>query len=58
MWISQEQYVKEISPITISKERKLQQQQQPVTEEERQSLRGLIGSLQYAAVHTRLDLCS
>ena len=57
MWISQEQYVKDISPITISKERKLQQQQ-PVTEEERQSLRGLIGSLQYAAVHTRLDLCS
>ena len=29
-----------------------------VTEEERQALRGLVGSLQYAAVHTRPDLSS
>ena len=29
-----------------------------VTEEERHLLRGLIGSLQYAAVHTRPDLTS
>ena len=31
---------------------------EPVNENERQSLRGLIGSLQYAAVNTRPDLCS
>ena len=30
----------------------------PVTETERQSLKALVGSLQYAAVSTRPDLCS
>ena len=34
------------------------QEDQPVTEVERHQLRGIIGSLQYAAVHTRPDLSS
>ena len=32
--------------------------QDAVNEGERQSLRALVGSLQYAAVNTRPDLCS
>ena len=50
MWVCQEQYVKDIRPIKIAKERKLTPTA-PVTEEERQGLRALIGSLQYAAVN-------
>jgi hypothetical protein len=57
IWVDQEQYVKDIHPIQISKERK-QQPLEPVNEPERQGLRALIGSLQYAAVNTRPDLCS
>lgn len=55
--LSQSKYVKNINPITITTERRAQENE-PVTEEERHLLRGLIGSLQYAAVHTRPDLTS
>ena len=55
--LSQSNYVRKIEPIKISKERRTQLHES-VTESERQSLRGLIGSLQYAAVHTRPDLSS
>lgn len=53
--LSQSQYVRGIKPIAIKHERK------PlltalVTPEERSALRGLIGSLQYAATNTRPDL--
>lgn len=55
--VDQEQYVKDISPINIGKGRR-QQNDEPVSEEERQSLRAVIGSLQYAATNTRPDLGS
>jgi transposase InsO family protein len=55
--LSQSQYVKNINPSCIKPERRAQENE-PVTEEERHLLRGLIGSLQYAAVHTRPDLTS
>ena len=57
IWVSQEQYVKDTHPITIPKERR-KVPHDAVTEAERQSLRALVGSLQYAAVNTRPDLCS
>ena len=57
IWVSQDQYVKDIHPISITKTRKTMPHA-PVDETERQSLRALIGSLQYAAVNTRPDLCS
>ena len=55
--VDQTQYVKDIMPITISRDRR-SQTEMPVTETERQSLRGLIGSLSYAAINTRPDLGS
>ena len=55
--LSQSQYVRNIHPISIKPERRAEETE-PVTEEERHLLRGLIGSLQYAAVHTRPDLTS
>ena len=55
--VSQEQYVKDIQPIVIDKDRKLTVDA-PVNEGERQSLRALVGSLQYAAVNSRPDVCS
>jgi hypothetical protein len=55
--MSQSKYVKNIPPISLSPERKADENA-PVTERERHLLRGLIGSLQYAAVHTRPDLAS
>ena len=55
--MSQEKYVSKIEPIHIKPERK-SQLEIPVTERERQDLRALIGSLQYAAVNTRPDLSS
>ena len=55
--VDQTQYVKDIAPIQLTRERRLQHDD-PVTENERQSLRAVIGSLQYAAVNTRPDLCS
>lgn len=55
--MNQSTYVRAIEPIKISTERR-QQPEAAVTEAERQSLRGLVGSLQYAAVHTRPDIAS
>jgi hypothetical protein len=55
--LSQSTYVKNINPISMKPERRAQENAN-VTEEERHLLRGLIGSLQYAAVHTRPDLTS
>ena len=55
--IDQTQYIKDINAITLSRQRRLQVED-PVSEAERQSLRALIGSLQYAAVNTRPDLGS
>ena len=55
--LSQSKYVKNINPITMTAERRADENA-PVTENERHLLRGLIGSLQYAAVHTRPDLAS
>ena len=55
--VDQTQYVKDIMPITVSKERR-NQVEAPITESERQSLRALIGSLSYAAINSRPDLGS
>ena len=55
--LSQASYIKNIDPIKITRERR-RQEEALVTEEERRDLRALIGSLQYAAVHTRPDLSS
>ena len=54
--LNQSSYVTDISPICIARDRRMQKDQ-PVTDGERHSLRALIGSLQYAAVSTRPDLC-
>ena len=55
--MSQSNYVKAIQSIPISRDRRTQLSQ-AVTEAERQQLRAIVGSLQYAAVHTRPDLSS
>ena len=55
--MSQSQYVRKIEPIKVDINRKTQEEEN-VTETERLHLRGLIGSLQYAAVHTRPDLAT
>ncbi len=55
--LSQSKYVREISPISISAERKRDPSQE-VNPQEKQELRALIGSLQYASVHTRPDISS
>ena len=55
--VDQTKYVKAIEPIHINSQRR-HDPQQPVTEDERQQLRGLIGSLQYASTNSRPDLGS
>ena len=55
--LSQSKHVTAIDPIKISLDRR-KQLEEKITEEERQQLRALIGSLQYASVHTRPDLSS
>jgi len=55
--IHQTQYIKDIHHITVSRDRR-SKPEDPVTDSERQELRALIGSLQYAAVNSRPDLCS
>ena len=55
--LSQAEYVKKIDPIKITPQRRSQESEK-VTETEKQALRALIGSLQYASVHTRPDLAS
>eukprot|EP00435_Cladocopium_sp_Y103_P018074 s4573_g4.t1 len=47
--MKQTKYVNAIEPIKISQQRR-SQGEEPITEEEKQSLRAIIGSLQYAAV--------
>ena len=55
--VQQSQYVKDINPINVCRERK-QQLEDVVTEKERQDLRALVGSLSYAAINSRPDLRS
>ena len=55
--MKQTKHVNNINPIKIPTDRKVQKES-PITEDERQMLRALVGSLQYAAVHTRPDLSS
>ena len=53
----QKRYIEKIEPISVSKERR-QDPSCSVTEQERKSLRSLVGALQYAGVHTRPDICA
>ena len=53
--IDQEKYVEDIPPIQIDRDRR-KQCKEKVTESERQALRGLVGSLQYAATNSRPDV--
>ena len=53
--LNQTEYVKNIPAIQISRERR-KEPKTTATKEEIQSLRGLIGSLQYAATNTRPDV--
>ena len=55
--MSQAAYVKAVNPIKIGTERR-RSPDDPISDDERHQLRALIGSLQYAAVNTRPDLCS
>lgn len=55
--VDQTQYVRDIQSIPLSRERR-QQVTANINEEEKQQLRAIIGSLQYAAINTRPDLCS
>ena len=52
--LSQSEYIRKIKPISITTERRCKLEEK-VTEEERQALRAIIGSLQYASVNTRPD---
>ena len=51
----QRAYVHKIEPIQVPKERR-GNSEAPVTEGERKALRSLLGTLQYASVHTRPDI--
>lgn len=53
--LSQKEYVEKITPISIDRDRR-KKQSLTITEDEKQGLRGLIGSLQYAATNTRADI--
>ena len=53
--MDQNKYVEKIFPIQVSRERR-KKPNSPVDEAERQQLRQLCGSLQYASVHTRPDI--
>ena len=55
--LDQKEYINNISPINVTRDRR-KGEDQKVTEPERQELRGLIGSLQYAASNTRPDISS
>ena len=55
--LDQREYINNINPINVSRDRR-KGEDQKVTEPERQELRGLIGSLQYAASNTRPDISS
>ena len=53
----QQEYIEKISPITIKPDRR-RFPEASLTPAEVSDLRSLVGSLQYAAVHTRPDLCA
>lgn len=53
--LSQQEYVQDIPPMDVSRERR-KNRDNPITPQELQALRGLIGSLQYSATNTRPDL--
>ena len=53
--LNQKEYINDIPPINVARERR-QQLDSQVTHQDLQDLRGLIGSLQYAASNTRPDL--
>ena len=53
--LDQQEYVQNIEPIKIERHRRKLEQTE-VDETEKQNLRGLIGSLQYAATNTRPDV--
>ena len=55
--MDQSSYVESIEAIEIPRQRR-KDPESPVTDSERQRLRQLVGSLQYAAVHTRADICA
>ena len=55
--MDQGSYLQKIAPIEIPRARRSELESE-VTEPERQQLRRLCGSLQYAAVHTRPDLAA
>ena len=53
--MSQKDYIQDIPSISVSKDRR-SQSTAPITKEELQGFRGLIGSLQFAATNTRPDI--
>ena len=53
--LDQTKYVEDIMSIDVDRSRRIQPES-PVTEKERQALRALVGSIQYAASNTRPDL--
>ena len=53
--LSQKDYIQDIPSISVSKDRR-SQSTAPITKEELQGFRGLIGSLQFAATNTRPDI--
>ena len=53
--LSQKDYIQDIPSISVSKDRR-SQPTAPITKEELQGFRGLIGSLQFAATNTRPDI--
>ena len=55
--VNQSKYVHKIAPIDVPKPRRAETDS-PLTEREVQQLRGLCGSLQYAAVHSRPDIAT
>ena len=55
--LCQQGYIEKIEPIQVQRHRR-KEPQSPVNEQERQCLRQLCGSLQYAAVQTRPDICA
>ena len=55
--VSQKDYIHRIDPIDVNKDRR-GQKDASINNHELQSLRGLCGSLQYAAVHSRPDIAT
>eukprot|EP00435_Cladocopium_sp_Y103_P069341 s209_g33.t1 len=53
--LDQTKYIEDITPIEIERSRRAQHDE-VITEKERQALRALVGSIQYAATNTRPDL--